>query len=92
MAGKVLIIKVFSPLKQRIDLTGKCHAIGNFSNLPLISLPKSKLSVDCIDILPRLFLHKNKNHKPKPGFRKHLYKTKTRLIKIIFTFGELNHF
>jgi hypothetical protein len=36
MAGKVLNIKVCSPLKQRNGLTGKCHAICHCSyNFPL---------------------------------------------------------
>jgi hypothetical protein len=36
MAGKVLNIKVCSPLKQRSGLTGKYHAICHYSyNLPL---------------------------------------------------------
>jgi hypothetical protein len=36
MAGKVLNIKVSSPLKHRSGLTGKCHAICHYSyNLPL---------------------------------------------------------
>jgi len=36
MAGKVLNIKVCSPLKLRCGLTGECHAICHYSyNLPL---------------------------------------------------------
>src|SRR5690554_7922743 len=36
MAGDVLNIKAFSPLKLRSGLTGKCHAICHYSyNLPL---------------------------------------------------------
>jgi hypothetical protein len=36
MAGKVLNIKVFSPLKLHIGLTSKYHAICHYSyNLPL---------------------------------------------------------
>ena len=41
MAGKVLNIKVCSPLKQRSGLTGKCHAICHYSyNLPLAIIAK----------------------------------------------------
>jgi hypothetical protein len=37
MAGKVLNINVYSPLKLRIGLTGKYHAICHYSyNLPLL--------------------------------------------------------
>ena len=36
MAGKVLNIKLFNPLKLRSGLTGKCLAICHYSyNLPL---------------------------------------------------------
>ncbi len=36
MAGKVLNMKVCSPLKMRSSLTGKCHEICHYSyNLPL---------------------------------------------------------
>jgi len=39
MAGKVLNIKVCSPLKQHSGLTGKCHAICHYSyNLPLCEM------------------------------------------------------
>jgi len=41
MAGKVLNIKVCSPLKQRSGLTGKYHAICHYSyNLPLAYIAK----------------------------------------------------
>ncbi len=36
MAGNLANIKVYSPLKLRSGLTGKCHAICHYSyNLPL---------------------------------------------------------
>ena len=39
MAGKVLNIKVCSPLKLRSGLTGKYHAICHYSyNLPLYTM------------------------------------------------------
>lgn len=45
MAGKVLNIKVRNPLKLRIGLTGKYHAICHYSyNLPLakqLNTPKT---------------------------------------------------
>ena len=37
MSGKLVNIKVFSPLKLRSGLTGKYHAICHYSyNLPLV--------------------------------------------------------
>jgi len=43
MAGKVLNIKVCSPLKLRSGLTGKYHAICHYSyNLPLASIIRRK--------------------------------------------------
>jgi len=43
MAGKVLNIKVCSPLKLRSGLTEKCHAICHYSyNLPLNTISKFK--------------------------------------------------
>jgi hypothetical protein len=42
MAGNVVNIKVFSPLKQRIGLTGKYHAICHYSyNLPLCNIKRN---------------------------------------------------
>lgn len=39
MAGNVANIKVYSPLKLRSGLTGKCHAICHYSyNLPLCGI------------------------------------------------------
>ena len=43
MAGKVLNIKVCSPLKLHRDLTGKYHAICHYSyNLPLPNIIKNR--------------------------------------------------
>ena len=43
MAGKVLNIKVCSPLKLRSGLTGKYHAICHYSyNLPLCFMLKER--------------------------------------------------
>ncbi len=43
MAGKVLNIKVCSPLKLRSGLTGKCHAICHYSyNLPFVGKPEEQ--------------------------------------------------
>jgi hypothetical protein len=44
MAGEVVNIKVYSPLKQRSGLTGKCHAICHYSyNLPLAKMAKKRI-------------------------------------------------
>ena len=44
MAGRVLNIKVCSPLKLRSGLTGKCHAICHYSyNLPLANMLRTQL-------------------------------------------------
>jgi len=46
MAGNVVNIKVFSPLKQRIGLTGKYHAICHYSyNLPLGLMLKNLIKI-----------------------------------------------
>ena len=44
MAGNVVNMMVSIPLKLRIGLTGKCHAICHYSyNLPLAASEKTKL-------------------------------------------------
>lgn len=44
MAGKVLIIKVCSPLKQRSGLTGNYHAICHYLyNLPLAAIQMNRI-------------------------------------------------
>jgi hypothetical protein len=54
MAGDVENIKVCSPLKQRSGLTGKHHAICQYSyNLPLgARLKKRQCKLDGIFVLP----------------------------------------
>ena len=43
MAGKVANIKVYSPLKLYLGLTGKYHAICHYSyNLPLLQYKERK--------------------------------------------------
>jgi hypothetical protein len=56
MAGKVLNIKAFSPLKLHLDLTGKCHAICHYSyNLPVAQNKRFQSIKEIAEVVVFLF-------------------------------------